>query len=107
MCVDILDVTNRLTANGTLDQSLCTAVAGHMVTTRAENCRNPRTHADLTQALILNVHEQLSQFFRLRLVETCLIGGGATRDDDRGFCGAAVGEGGGGVRGEGVSWGGV
>ena len=62
MCVDILDVTNSLTANGALDQSLCTAVAGHVVTTQAENCQNPITHTDLTQLLILNVHEQLAIF---------------------------------------------
>ena len=37
VCIDVLDIANRLPADGALDQSLGTAVARHVVTTRTEN----------------------------------------------------------------------
>ena len=57
VCIDVLDIANRLPADGALDQSLGAAVARHVVTTRTENGRNPRAHADLTESLVLNVHQ--------------------------------------------------
>ena len=41
MCVDILDIANRLTADGAFDQSLGTAIARHVVSARTEHGGDP------------------------------------------------------------------
>ena len=68
VCVDILDIANGLTADGALDQLLGAAVTGNMVPTWTEDGRNPRTHADLAQSLVLDIEQQLLQFLGLGVV---------------------------------------
>lgn len=53
----ILHISNWLTTDWTLNQSLGTPIAGHVVTTGTENGGYFRVHADLTESFVLDVEE--------------------------------------------------